>query len=177
MKKTTTQQIRESMDRINEAPIYVPGGFRGTTRDDRQAIIKAHKDKVNTDAQANREKHKQFVADQGLGDLPANLFKGKCPVTPDELYAFLDTSDPAPVASAILSRKYFKSPFLKDPENKEKFSSVVEQNPTYLELVRTYLTDALEGTNIDKNQTAILRFILTAEKQFENKVLQKRRGV
>lgn len=174
--KTPSQKIRESIENIKEAPLSVPGGFKGTTRDDRAAIIAAAKNKSTNATLKSKEIRKQDIAGQGLDDLPSSLFFGQCALTTDEVYDFVNTDDSEDAAKGILDRRNYKSPFLKEPDTKASFINVLMKNETYRSLVNTYLTDAIEGNNITKNQSTVARFLMTAEKQFENTVLQKRRA-
>lgn len=179
--KTLTQQLRESIDNLNELDLNKlskVADLRGTTRADREEIAADIKKKQSDKSSKEYINKKEKIKDYHLDDLPVALFNGKNgpAITPEELYQYAESGDVQPIINRVTAKKNFKSPFLKTPELRDQFNSIVSKNANLKDLFTTYLTDALEGENVRVNQANITRFYTTAEKQFEALVLKKKQA-
>lgn len=167
--KTPSQKLRESMDLV-ERPLVI-GGARGTTRADREVLRKNYRDTNAAVSAATKEKLKGRVQDNNLDDLPMSVFNGPISISPEILSEYFENMDPVPVEEYISNSRIIKSPLINRDNNKQVFLDAIMKSSQYKGLVNNLLSVITERKPVDKAQIDIRRFFISAEKQFENKLL------
>ena len=185
--KSSSEILRESMDAISslvEISSTAIGGLKGTTRANRETLAKNERDKQSDAAKNIVDKRKQRTVDSGYEGLSDSIFVGGpgFALTPALLDQYIEGDDVENIIRDVLSRSRFKSPFLKSKDpRRDVFIDVVSKNETMKNLVREYLdfileengpSDSSSEKSIQNYQQKIKRFLLSAEKQYENRVLQ-----
>lgn len=185
--KSSSEILRESMDAISslvEISTTAIGGLRGTTRADRETLANNERDKRSDSAKNIVDKRKQRTIDSGYEGLSDTIFAGGggFALTPELLDQYIEGDNVENIIRDVLSRSRFKSPFLKNNDpRRDVFVDVVSKNETMKNLVTDYINYILEENgpsdsssekSIQSYQQKIKRFLLSAEKQYENRVLQ-----
>lgn len=169
--KTPSQKLRESME-IMEGPLVI-GGARGTTRNDREVLRKKYTADNYARTSASKDKLKGRVQDHNLDDLPMSVFNGVIGISPEILSEYFENMDPVPVEEYIANSRMIRSPLINRDNNKQVFLDAIMKSSQYKGLVNNLLSAITDRKPADKAQTDIKRFFISAEKQFENKLLAK----